>query len=539
MKVAAFVHRGSYKEHLSGRLCACAILGSLAACPLMAQPSPPAATMTLLEAVQSALLNNPTLKVQQAQVGINRGIVLQASALFDTTLQAGASQNRLDTPLPTSDQQALDIAGEVTDTTLVSAEGTKLFRNGIGVSGTYALERLHDSYTTPLGINVSQTTLNISFPLLRGRGRDVVAAQESSDRVEVEASLLDLNQLVSQLITQTATDYWNVQAAQQNVVIAKDAEERGVVYVDNVKAFIQADHVPRSDLNEVTANLANRTANRIAAEQALVAARSQLALDIGFGAYEMIVFPQISETFPSADDKYSPANDPGSLRFYIDESLKRRADALAAQKRINEATILKTAAANARLPQLNLNLGAGYILSKQGRSAEDFFQATVSGVVAGPSFTGGVTFSFPPANDAAHGQYLQANESVKQAQLRSFDTNRTISSQLMAGVENVRTAIQRVQKARESVQSYRAALEGERDKYRAGLSSVVSVLTVEDSLTNALIDEVQADQTYAISIVQFRFLTGTLVDAARPAQDVTAGEFSTLPFYSQPTGGKS
>ena len=53
-------------------------------------------------------------------------------------------------------------------------------------------------------------------------------------------------------------------ASRKLVAIALEAEHRGEIYVDNVKALIEADHVPRSDLDEVAANLADRSANRFA-----------------------------------------------------------------------------------------------------------------------------------------------------------------------------------------------------------------------------------------------------------------------------------
>jgi outer membrane protein TolC len=499
-------------------------------------PAPP---ITIIEALSRALQNNPVVQSHQAQVAIDRGVQMQAAGQFDTTLLSGATQTRVFTPLPAADLAALQIEHEITDTTLVSVGESKLFRNGASIASTYSLERVRDTYNAPSAVDASQLSLSISVPLLRGRGHGVVDAQELAAGAEVEASLLDLNQTIAQLLEQTALDYWNVQAAARYVVIARDAETRGHTYVDNVTALSRADHVPHSDLNEVNANLADRAANRLAAEQQLVAARGQLAIDIGQGAAEMTTFPEIADPFPLAENQQPPSDRPAALKFYIDQALQHRADVLAARKRIQEASILKHAAANALLPQININFGTGYVLAKEGRSAQTFFKSTYSGDPGGPNAVAGITFSFPPANHAARGQYIQAAGAVHQDELQTVTVERSVASALMVEVQDVRNAIARVTEARESVRSFRAALEGEREKYRVGLGSVVDVLTVEDRLTTALTSEVLADQVYADAIVQFRFLTGTLIAPDQSAQVLPADIFATLPFYAEPSPGST
>jgi outer membrane protein TolC len=67
------------------------------------------------------------------------------------------------------------------------------------------------------------------------------------------------------------------------------------------------------------------------------------------------------------------------------------------------------------------------------------------------------------------------------------------------------------------------------------MGSIVDVLIVEDKLNNALIQQVQAQQAYALAVVQFRFSTGTLLQAPdRTDQNINADIFMSLPFTAAP-----
>jgi outer membrane protein TolC len=128
----------------------------------------------------------------------------------------------------------------------------------------------------------------------------------------------------------------------------------------------------------------------------------------------------------------------------------------------------------------------------------------------------------------------QTQAQSQQAEALSRETARIISAQLMTAVGAVRSAILRAKNARESVEAYEAALNGEREKYKAGIGSIVNVLTVEDKLTGVMSDQVQAQLAYALALTQFRFATGTLIAPNKPVQHVEPATFSTLPFLDAP-----
>jgi outer membrane protein len=513
----------------------------LAFAPVHAQTG---AGLSLLEAVRATLSNNPSLRAQQAQIEIAIGLKDQASGIFDPLLQGGLTHAfSMFAPTLTTPQGELLPSPTITEDsnlTTFSFSSSKLFRDGISVTPSVQMQRTDDSFIAPEGINNGTAGVTVTIPLLQGRGRSVVAAQETAARQEIEASRLDLDFLLSQLASNAANDYWSLVAAVRNLGVAASAEERGKVYVETTQALIDADHVPRNDINEVKANLAQRTAARIAAQQTVWQARQQLALDMGLAPAEILTdMADPSDDFPAIPAELAPRDDAAAMKSYLDQALKQRADYLAAQNRRGQSEILEVAARNRLLPVLNLQMGAGYSAIRPGTAFGDYLIGPFSNV-RGPNITGGLTYTFPVGNHAARGVLEQDVAAVRQGDVRITQTAQGISQQIVVAVKGVRNAILRVRESRSEVDSSQQSVDGAREKYRAGLGSVVEILQVEDQLNTALGDQVQAQLAYAQALVQLRFATATLVPAHQATPTITPDVLFTLPFGNMDlqTGGK-
>lgn len=490
---------------------------------------------TLLDAIGSTLTNHPLIRSQQAQVQISRGLQEQATGTFDSSITSDFSWSRASTPL-TLEQEEQDIALGVPGSALIANSENyaisvqKLFRNGISIEPQFQLNRTIDNLFNAGGLDTSALNVVVNIPLLRGRGRAAIAAQEQAANTEVDATLLDLNQLISQLISNTATSYWNLLAAEKNLAIASDSEARAKLYLNQVQILSDADHVPRNDLHAVRANLYQRSSTRLAAEQQVLAAREQLALDMGRPADLMLSdLPHPSDEFSKAEEQEMFSDSLECKQYYVEQALQQRADYLSSERRVSEADVLLNASRNRLLPQVNISLAAGYSGLQEGRQISAFFTAAVTRI-PGPTATAGITYSFPNGNHFARGQLLQSQGTSIKAAMESRELARVVTSEVVVALEALRSGIQRARKAHESVQSFQAALLGEREKYAGGIGSIVDILSMEDRLTAALIDQVQSELSYAVALTQFRFATGTLIQARQPLQNLHADTFVTFPF---------
>jgi len=507
-------------------------------------PGPSAPTLGLIEALQSTLSNQPALHIEEEQVVTTRAFLRQSHGPFDTVLGTTLAQNRINSPLTLLTQQQNSAVGiftnnQVSNVTTLDIGATKEYRNGITISPSFLETRTTDNINDTGGINLTTLGFQVDVPLLRGRGRNVVAAAETAAGIEVEATLLDLNQTISGLLSDTVSSYWNAVGAARNLKVAQESEDRGKVYVDNVQTLITAGRVPEAEIHQVKANLAARSAARVAAEQSLIAACQQLALAMGMNTDQMAGVGIPADDFPLDDAQVLGVLDSHSVQQFFDLALARRADYLAARKRETEQKTLVTPARNSILPQVNLNLSTGYSSLSEGTGVVSFLDAT-GRAPHGPDVGVGVTFQFPPSNNAAIGALMLAQSNLHQAELHTLQKSQSIMAAVVTAVGGVRNAALQLQRAREAVAASQAALEGEREKYRLGVGQLVDVLTIEDRLTTAEQAQVSAELGYALALAQLRFATGSIVEPEKAVQSVDRDIFYTVPVPEalKPAAGK-
>jgi outer membrane protein TolC len=227
------------------------------------------------------------------------------------------------------------------------------------------------------------------------------------------------------------------------------------------------------------------------------------------------------------------------LQQFFDMALERRADYLAAKKREVEQETLLRPARNGVLPQLNLRLSSGYSSLDEGTGLTNFFSSP-GRAPRGPDVGVGVTYQFPPSNNAAFGALMLAQSNLRQAELRTLQTSQGIMASVVTAVGGVRNAALQLQRAREAVAASQAALDGEREKYRLGVGQLVDVLTMEDRLTVAEQSQVSAELGYALALAQLRFATGSIVEPDQTVQSVDRDIFFTVPVPAakKPPSGK-
>jgi outer membrane protein TolC len=241
------------------------------------------------------------------------------------------------------------------------------------------------------------------------------------------------------------------------------------------------------------------------------------------------------EDFPADDGRVLEILNSHSLQEFYDSARENRADYLAVRKRELEQKVLLAPARNALLPQVNLKLSTGYSSLDEGTGVGNFF-GSVGRSPRGPDVGVGVTYQFPPSNNAAAGALMLAQVNIRQAELRTLQTSQNIMASVVTAVGGVRNAALQLQRAQEAVAASQGALDGEREKYRLGMGQVIDVLTMEDRLTVAQQNAVSAELGYALALDQLRFSTGSIVAPDKAVQSVERDIFFTVPV---PAVGKT
>ena len=473
------------------------------------------APLTLQRALETALRQNVNIAVGQAQYEAAGGAAEQQRGAFDPSFTAQHLDTYATRTLRTSERiplllGGLDLRYQATDTAVTQSGVTHQFMNGVIASLTATRTHLRDNALSLTGVP-SQTTGVVTFqlrvPFLRNSGDAVSAPLRAAD-AEVNAAYGELEFTATQMLLSTALAYWDYVARVERLAIAQVSEKRGMGLVDEMRKLIDADEIPKANLNLALASLNDRRSTRIAAEQAVLESRRVLGRVLGLSPADVMSITTLADGFPDL-----PKNPPmlvGRVRELVQRAVDNRADIVALRLREDAANIRYEAAVRNQRPQLDAVVSA----SRSGL-AEGVSTASVAsgfGNAYGPGYGAGVIFQMPLNNYAARGLTRQ--------QVAVLEAQRARVRELVATIDNsIETAAWAVQRANDqliesdaAVKTYAASLESERIKRRLGTSTLIDVLNVEDRYNSSLLSQVSAKQNYASSIAQFRFETGVLLE---------------------------
>lgn len=474
----------------------------------------------LLDALRMTLERDPNVALDESRVQSARGSLQTASGRFDPVVSSELTEIQLDEPESASSSQETRILENIFG---VAQE----FRTGLSFEPRVVLTRTEDVTGGATPDNDATVTFRLRQPLLRGRGRTAVAAEERTAERELEARGLDLRQTLALRVLTVASQYWVVEAAARNLEVLSASETSARELLENTRKLIEADQLPAAELVQLEANVVSKESSRIGGERDLFAARQDLGREIGLDAAEIAGLSLPADPFPDlAPDEVPPLSQ--APRF-VTEALGRRADLRAARERRTGSEILRRAAATALKPQLDLVFEPRYSGLLTGSDPDDFFSPLFRNV-PGPGATVSLNLSWPTFNNRAEGLLVQAEQSERQSDLFVELLAKGIGANVPAALDSVERNTRQLDRAREAVRLFERVVINEEKKLRAGSSTLLDVITQRDRLTAARQSEVLAQLTLAQSILQLRFETGTLLG---DEDSLEYARLTTVPFVEE------
>lgn len=484
------------------------------AAPAVAQPSAPdPAGVTLLSVIERMLALDPNIALERTRVEISRGAWLVESSRFDTLLTSSASG--AEAREPTSETDSTE-----TESLNTSFGAVRELRTGLSLEPSVTLSRVDEGGEGPLNLGTVGFTLR--QPLLRDRGRGVVTAGERSAERLLSGADLDLSHRISERVRAVAAQYWSVVSAWENLEILRTTEASARSFLESNRRLVAADARPEASLVLLEADLADKESATLAGAQRLFEARRNLALEIGLEPWEMDELPLPSEPLPERAGGELP--DPGRAPDFVAEALERRADLHAARRRLESDAILLHAADNALRPRLDLVLTPSWtgLVESDGLGA-----LLASGVenVPGLSSSLGLSFSFPFGNRAARGLRIQTAAALEASELTVALFERQIGATVPIALNAVRQSTLQLERAARAVELFERAVVNEEKKLQAGRSTLIDVITQRDRLTAARQTLVAARLDLALSLLDLRFETGTLLAPPPGAPGAGAADY--------------
>lgn len=481
--------------------------------------APGAPSLDLAQAIDLAVTRSFVVRQQDEAVRGRAGQVLAAQGTFDSrfSLQAARSRDRL--PLRRDEMLNNLLLGlgdrsrYLTDTTSYQLGLTRTLETGHTIAGTLGVSRVDDEAQERVGLppeTRASGALTYRLPLRRNSGRATVTADLRSAEAELEATRLQFNAVMAAVVRDTTLAYWDVRARHQTLALAVASEQRSTDFLQELRRLIASDELPAAELELAAADLADRRALRLAAEQELAAARRELARNLGLDAAEFS-----ARLEPAADfTRVAPAA-AGQLEGEPDlgrQARQSRAELKALQHRLAAAVLLRDAARRNLQPQVDLDFTVGYL---GRRDSTPVLGGLAAWQERGAGGFGSVAFSLdvPFRNAAARGalqQRLAAEEALRAA-IR--DVEQAIDLGVPVAVGAVQRSLRQLADADEAVQRYETALRRETIKRRLGESTVIDVINIETRLYNALLGRIAGQRAHAAAIVNLGFELGRLVRA--------------------------
>jgi len=439
-----------------------------------------------------------------------------AASLFDYQLFSNLSLNRSGVNLFNADPRK-DIIGDQVSTNNMGLSGglQKTFRSGLTANAGIEYSRIADnfpfnSFNENVGSFVSNnntsTTVSISQPLLRGKGRNITTANEKIAAINLESQLYSSSFIVSGELFNTVLAYWQYLGAQKALVIYQSNEARVNKVLDITTELVKANKRPTSDLAQIQADLKNNERQTITAQQQLYTARQNLGRQVGLNTVESegIGFP--SNDFPELTEVETVID----LSQLLSIAHENRADLKALGKTLDIAGVSLKVANNNLKPQLDLTAFVTYGGTDAGNNLTRIF--TALGQQEGRNYQAGVGLSyvFPINNNAAEAALLSNQLQYSDREIQIKDQIRNIELNVGIAYNNFLNSIKSLEKSKQSLAYSEEVFQNEQFKFQAGLTTLLNLILFQERLTFAQLDYIQNQQQFAIAISNLRFETGTL-----------------------------
>lgn len=479
-----------------------------------------AAPLTLQAAITTTLARNSNVRISQTQVDFARAAVVSQRGAFDWRAQAGVSHDKTNTPLNRSAINAYQLNGYDFTNNITRVDSTnyslqKQLESGIVLSTGVTQLMSGTNLTTDDNLPVSGTgsvVFKLNLPILKG-GLGAAALPLRSSELQAEAARFDQEANVAQAIYLSSVRYWSYLSGLQRLRITQISEQRGEQLLQEMERLVQANEVPRAELDLIRASLNDRRYSRIGAEQSVLTLRMALGRALGLSAPETDRIGLPAESFPHASPRVDAMLRKG-LMDLTDQTTTRRQEFIALLRRSEANRADLNYARNAALPQLDLSLSSTHNSLAELSRRPGFPYPGIFNHVAAPGHAIGVTLSYPLENNAAKGYIAQQLALQQQIDIQREELTAAAKSNVEQAAAAYTSSLVAIAQLESSRRAYEISLDNEKLKKGLGMSTLIDVLNVEDRLIGASLGLIQAQLDHALAIAQVLYESGHIFNVS-------------------------
>jgi HAE1 family hydrophobic/amphiphilic exporter-1 len=478
--------------------------------------NPRAMRLSLDDAIHTMLQKNIGVQIQRYDLQMSAEGVMGAYNIFDPL--AGATISK------TSSQRSALNAFTASGGGTTNADAT--LRDVIPTGGSFLITTNNQRFTsTGNGTTISpgfSTDLGFAFtqPLARNFGVDVTRRGITIARNNLGISreafrgvLLDSTSAVEQAYYDLIYTRRFVDVVKEALFLARDQSRITQIRID-VGASAPRDILqPRVQIATGEENIITAVANVRSAEDRLRALLNLPAED-----WDRPIIP--TDTIG-----YTP------ISINVEESVARAYDLRPEVKENAFTTATRRVtyqyARNQVLPQFDLNLGynvsgaAGTVIDPApGQNSTGFSQA-VQQVFRNdfPGWNVGFTIGVPVFNFGARAEKNRARLDLQASQITEAQTRQNIAVDVRATARAIDTAAKQISATRTAREAAEENVNAERKRYENGMSTNFQVLQIQQQLSDARANELQALVGYNKAVAAYHRAVGDLLDTRNISVD--------------------
>jgi len=514
-------------------------------------------SMTVKDAIFTALRNNPALRADLLEPLAAQETVRQANAAFDPELSSESDVNKDVSPAITNfnsvGQETFSrkeynwdfgigkLLSTTNGTLSVHFDNSRVFSNA-------RVWTVNPSYNPSLGISLSQ-------PLLRNFGLDFATINVRIAQAGQARAQYSLEQNLSDFLLRIASDYWNVVRSVENLQVNKGALRLAQDTVNHDLANLKMGMAALIDVQEAQSEAASWHAAVFAAQSSVATAKVVLRQDV-------MLNPQSSFLPEGIDPSDRPT---GTANFDLNEerslelAMENRPELGAMRESLRGMLLQVHFSENQTLPELNLGAQVGVNSTAGTLNCFHFHDVGMPNctVPGGGSISGTKVpfggnygdalnrmwnFSFydyavvlslrvPLDNDYANATLAQARVEYDQERLRYREEISKIIVDVESALSNLATTVERVHATDAAADYARAALSAEEARYRAGAADTHELLQYQQLLISALALQVQAQLDLEVAKLTLEHAKGTLLKSFQI--DFTVDKNYPTPWYAR------
>lgn len=475
-------------------------------------------SLTLNDAIERALRKNEGLVIVRESVASAKAAVRRANGAYDPLLEADGAWSKSTEPSrvtypagPIAPEFESGSAGLGIRQLLPTGGALSLRARGIRETVDDTLYTLSPAYRTQVGAELRQ-------PLLRDRSIDAARLSvrvASADRAGATASL---RRAVTETVAAVERAYWGLAESRLTIGVREEAVRLAEEQLEETRNRVQSGDAPNTELAQPRAELERRRGDLFASREVLARAENKLKLLILDGADD----PLWSTRLAAIDDEnlgsrsvdveraleWALSNRPelelGGAQVmrrhaetaFAKDGIKPGLDAVLSYDRFGLAGSSNTAG-GALPPELDGGWGRSWESLERGA----YDAARIA-----------LVLQLPIGNREARGNAEVARHAERQAEVDLERIRKAIRAEVLDAAAALETAGQRMEAARSGREAAEIQLSAERDRFDAGLSINFLVLTRQNDLSRARLDEISARTDYQTARTEMARATGRLME---------------------------